>query len=305
MQCSTSRILAATVVALAVLPARTDAFDQDAAWGYLLQQVEFGPRAPGTEAHDACLDWLIDTLRERADVVEPHTFVIKDPYGEGSLQLTNVRASFRPEASVRVAFAAHWDTRPRADREVPPVDEPIPGANDGASGVAVLLALADELHASAPAIGVDLIFFDGEDYGREGDHANYLLGSRRFVQDFPGYRPAALVLLDMVGRKGLRIPMEQQSLQHNPSLVRVVFNRAMALGLDAFEPVPGRAVYDDHVPFLERGIPAVDLIDMDYPAWHTLADTPEQCDPGSLGQVGQLLSALIREDFARGRGLYR
>jgi hypothetical protein len=281
------------------------AFDQDAAWEYLVEQVSFGPRAPGTDGHEACLDWMIESLRARADWVEPHTFVMADPYGEGSLRLTNVKASFRPEAPVRVAFAAHWDTRPRADREVPPSDQPILGANDGASGVAVLMALADVLRDDPPPFGVDLLFFDGEDYGREGDLENYLLGSVRFVEDFPGYRPAALVLLDMVGKENLRIPMEMQSLQQNPTLVRVVFNRALALSLDAFDPVPGRPVHDDHVPFLRRGIPAVNLIDLDYPAWHTLQDTPDQCDPDSLGQVGRLLVALIRDDFARGRGLTR
>ena len=305
MPFSTSDLIFAVLVGLLALASPAEAFDQDAAWGYLLEQVEFGPRNPGSEGHRTCLNWMISELRERADVVEPHTFVIADPYGEGTLQLTNVKASFRPEDPVRVAFAAHWDTRPRADMEDPPVDEAILGANDGASGVAVLMALADELAREAPAIGVDLIFFDGEDYGVEGDLDNYLLGSRRFVQDFPRYRPAALVLVDMVGKKDLRIPMEVQSLAAAPVLTRVVFNRALTLGLDAFEPVQGRPVWDDHIPFLEKGIPAVNLIDLDYAEWHTLRDTPDACDPDSLGQVGRLLVALIREDFPRGRGLNR
>lgn len=305
MRSSISRawVLAGLVGALLAAPAGAAEFDQEAAWSYLLRQVEFGPRAPGTPGHEACLDWLLDELGERADRVDPHTFVIEDPYGEGTLRLTNVRAVFRPEATVRVAFAAHWDTRPRADREDPPVDQPIAGANDGASGVAVLMALADHLAEVPPEIGVDLLFFDGEDYGREGDSRHYLLGSRRFVQDHPRYRPAALVLLDMVGDRDLRIPMEGYSVRQSPRLVRTVFNRALALGLDAFDPVTGPAVLDDHVPFLERQIPAIDLIDLDYEAWHTLDDTPEQCSAASLGQVGSLLVALIAEDFGQGRGL--
>lgn len=305
MRCSTSRLLAAAGVVLVLAgsgpaPARAGGFDEDAAWAYLLRQVGFGPRDPGSEGHEACLDWMIETLSSRADQLYPHTFVIADPYGEGSLRLTNLRAVFRPEASRRVAFAAHWDTRPRADREVPPSDEPIPGANDGASGVAVLLALADWLVENPPSIGVDLLFFDGEDYGVEGDHANYLLGSRRFVEDHPRYRPEALILIDLVGDADLRIPMEGYSLQQNPRLVRRVFNQALALGLDAFDPTAGPAVLDDHVPFLERQIPSVNLIDLDYPAWHTLDDTPEQCSPESLGQVGRLLCALIAGEFAAG-----
>ncbi len=300
------RLLAlAWMVCLLPLSATASAaeFDQDAAWGYLVKQVGFGPRNPGSEGHEACLDWLIASLKERADHVEPHTFVIADPYSDDLLQLTNIKASFRPDAPVRVAFAAHWDTRPRADRDDSLVaDTPIPGANDGASGVAVLLALADLLQVSPPSLGVDLLFFDGEDYGKEGDPENYLLGSRRFVADFPRYRPGALILLDMVGKPDLRIPMEAWSLRRSGKLVHVVFNRALALGLDVLEPVPGPAVLDDHIPFLERGIAAVDLIDMDYPAWHTLADTPENCSVESLGQIGRLLAALISEDFAQGRG---
>jgi len=298
------RVLVVLVACLLPLTSSSAEFDQDAAWGYLIKQVGFGPRNPGSEGHDACLDWLIEALRERADRVEPHTFVIADPYSGAPLQLTNIKASFRPDERIRVAFAAHWDTRPRADRDDSLVaDTPIPGANDGASGVAVLLALADLLQVSAPSLGVDLLFFDGEDYGKEGDPENYLLGSRRFVSDFPDYRPQALVLLDMVGKPDLRIPMEAWSLSRSRSLVNVVFNRALALGLDALEPVPGPAVLDDHIPFLEQGIAAVDLIDMDYPAWHTLDDTPENCSAESLGQIGRLLAALISEDFARGRGL--
>lgn len=306
MPSSTSSRLALAAALLATVtagPVRAAGFDETAAWGYLIRQIEFGPRAPGSDGHEACLDWMIEELRERADRVEPHTFVIADPYGGPALRLTNVRAVFRPEAEVRVAFAAHWDTRPRADQEDPPSMAPIDGANDGASGVAVLMALADWLKEVPPAIGVDLLFFDGEDYGVEGDPANYLLGSRRFVQDHPRYRPAALILLDMVGDRDLRIPMEGYSARQNPRLVQTVFNRALSLDLDAFDPVPGPAILDDHVPFLERQIPAVDLIDFEYPAWHTRADTPEQCSAESLGQVGRLLVALITEDFALGRGL--
>ncbi|RKZ18480.1 hypothetical protein DRQ53_00135 [bacterium] len=311
MQCSISRITVAALLLLTPLlsgvvdsRAESAGFDQEFAWSCLLKQVEFGPRNPGSEGHEACLDWLVQELSARTDRLYPHTFVLADPYGEGSLQLTNLRASFGPTTGVRVAFAAHWDSRPRADREVPPaMQTAIDGANDGASGVAVLLALADWMAGNPPPIGVDLVFFDGEDYGMEGDQANYLIGSRRFAADFPDWRPAALVLLDMVGDRDLRIPMEGYSRVHSSELLQVVFNRALSLGLEAFEPVEGPAVLDDHTPFLARGIAAIDLIDMDYAPWHTLRDLPDQCDPDSLGQVGRLLVALIEQDFALGRGL--
>lgn len=278
------------------------AFDADRAWEHLKTQVEFGPRVPGTPGHAACLSWMLERLRARADEVQPHVFVFDDPYSDENVQATNIRASFRPELEPRIAIAAHWDTRPRADQDTPENhDTPIPGANDGASGVAVLLALADLFAENPPPVGVDLLFFDAEDWGKEGDPDHYLLGSRRFVQDHPRYRPRALILLDLVGDADLRIPMEGYSLQAAPALTQMVFQRAMVLGLPAFDPVRGGAVLDDHVPFLQAGVPAVNLIDFDYPYWHTLEDTVDKCSPDSLRQVGELVVALLWLDFAAGR----
>lgn len=280
-------------------PPALDAFDAERAFGLLVEQVEFGPRVPGSEAHGAQLAWMREQLDRHADRVVPHRFRVADPYGDGALELTNLKASFRPGLERRIAFAAHWDTRPRADQEKDPARAalPIDGANDGASGVAVLLELARVLAEHPPAVGVDLLFFDGEDYGREGEIQHYLLGSKRFVADFPRYRPELLVLLDMVGGKGMRIPMEGYSLQEAPEATHVVFRRAAELGLRAFDPVPGDFVVDDHVPFLQVGVPAVDLIDRDYRWWHTLGDTPENCSPDSLGQAGKLVLGLIFIDY--------
>ena len=278
---------------LLLLPAGASAqevplFDGERAFELLEHQVDLGPRDPGSEGHAACLDFLEDFLGRRAHRVSPHAFQVDDPYGEGVLRLTNLKASFFPERRRRIALAAHWDTRPRADRQRGgAVDEPIPGANDGASGVAVLLALSEILQERHPeGFGVDLLFFDGEDYGKEGHMEAYLLGSRRFVADHPGYRPEALILLDMVGAKGLSIPMEGNSLRYAPELTNRVFSMAADRGLDVFVPVAGRPILDDHVPFLQAGIPAVDLIDMDYRWWHTLEDAPDKCSDESLRQVG-------------------
>jgi hypothetical protein len=274
-------------------------FDQARAFELLEQQCAFGPRNPGSPGAAAALDYFRTHLEQHADRLLEHGFDWPDPYQKRVLRLTNLMASFRPELRRRIAFAAHWDTRPRADQESDPAkrEQPILGANDGASGVAVLLALAEILDRHPPEVGVDLLLFDGEDYGVEGDAAHYLIGSRRFVRDHPRYRPEGLVLLDMIGDADLSIPMERYSLEQAPEWTQRVFQLAVELGLSAFDPRPGRAVYDDHIPFLQARIPAVDLIDMDYPAWHTLADTPEQCAPASLGQVGRLLLRLIA-DFA-------
>jgi hypothetical protein len=302
------RILGAMLTACLLVAGRAGAeppaappleFSGERAFELLVHQVEFGPRVPGTEPHAKMLAWMADFLREQNAEVTPHTFQVADVRGEGSLRLTNLKASLAVDREPRVALAAHWDSRPVADRQPGgPVDQPIPGANDGASGVAVLLTLAELLSDQDLPVGVDLLFFDGEDYGHDGFPGQYCLGSRQFVADFPAYRPKALILLDMVGDADLRIPMEATSLYHAQSLVQTVFNRAAALGLPAFDPVPGPAVTDDHVAFLQAGIAAVDLIDLDYAAWHTLEDAPDQCSPESLAQVGQLLVALIFTDFA-------
>jgi len=211
----------------------------------------------------------------------------------------NVIGSFYPNERNRFLLAAHYDTRPWADEEPDTTlhARPILGANDGASGVAVLLHLAELLAARPPDRGVDLILFDGEDYGREGDLGAYCMGSTHLARNWQEFGsplatgdPEGLILLDMVGQAALAVPMEGYSLQVAPEWTRAVFARATELGLTAFEPIPGRSVYDDHVPFLRAGIPAVDLIDFDFPAWHTTADRPEVCSAESLEQVGRLLT---------------
>jgi hypothetical protein len=275
-------------------------FDGEAALQLIARQLEFGPRNPGSAGHAACLRWMRDRLDASAHELRIHRVSMDDPYGEGRLELTNLWAAFHPERTRRIALGAHWDTRPRADEQPGgALEEPIPGANDGGSGVAVLLTLAEILAERTPeGFGVDLLFFDGEDYGRAGDLRNYLLGSTRFVAEHPRYRPEALILLDMVAGKDMSIPMEGNGLQLFPDLTLKVFGRAAQLGLPAFDASPGRPVYDDHVPFLQMGIPAVDLIDLDYRHWHTLQDDLQACSAQSLQQVGDLLIALLYLDFS-------
>ncbi len=274
-------------------------FDGARAFELLEKQVEFGPRVPGTPAHAQAIDWYEGFLRSAGASVARHSFTVPNPRGGEPLALTNVWASFAPQASARVALAAHFDCRPVADMQPGgEVAQGIPGANDGASGVAVLLALAEIFSTNPPPVGVDLLLFDGEDHGVEGEPLTYSLGSQRFVSDHPQFRPRALILLDMVGDADLRIPMEQNSLERAPQLAAMVFQRAESLGLGALEMAPGRSVMDDHIPFLRAGIPAIDLIDMDYEYWHTLEDTPDKCSAASLEEIGSLLLALLFLDFA-------
>lgn len=260
------------------------------AFRHLEAQVAFGARVPGSAAMLRCRAYLLAELSHHTEHVRAQAFRIADPYGPDSLHLVNLLAHFHPQRPDRVLVAAHYDSRPRADEDSGAARElPVPGANDGASGAAVLLELATALAAWDPAIGVDLVFFDGEDYGARGDLDYYLLGSRHFARTMGAYRPRAVLLLDMVGDRDLRIPMEGYSSAAAPDLVRLVFAVAESLQAPGFVAVPGDTVYDDHVPFLQRGIPAIDLIDFDYPPWHTTGDLPHECSPASLESVARVV----------------
>lgn len=272
------------------------AFSADSARVHIGRQVALGPRVPGSPARDAAARYLARTLERHGARVSLQAFAVDDPYRPGPLRLINVMGSFAPDRTKRVLLAAHYDSRPWADQEADSAlwTTPIPGAVDGAAASGILLELARVVGARAPAgLGVDIVFFDGEDYGREGDVEHYLLGSKGFVARAAGYRPVAVILLDMVGGRGTRVREEGFSRQRSPRLVDFVFDRARALGLSYFEAVAGAPIYDDHVPFLQAGIDAIDLFGYDYGAWHTLADDTTQVDPALLGEVGTLLQSVI------------
>lgn len=269
------------------------------AYAYLLKQTDFGPRNPNSRGHEACLKFLAETLRGKAHQVRLQHFT-QSGYGE-ELWLTNLVASFRPELQDRILLCAHWDTRPRADRDENALrkNQPIPGANDGASGVAVLLHLADLMKALPPPLGVDIVLFDGEDYGLEGDWSKYLLGSRFFVSDMaPDYRPRFGILLDMVGDKFLELPREPSSIRLAPDIVELVWNKAHELGIKQFSSKTGVEMFDDHLPLNQAGIKTIDIIDFNYPDetnrfWHTHNDVPENCSPESLEAVGTVLTHVV------------
>ena len=271
-------------------------------------QCELGPRYPGS----AGISSLRRVIAAHADSLglsfASLCFERDDPYGDGQLELCNLVISAGPVGGSRLWLGAHYDTRPFCDRDPDPAkqSQPLTGANDGASGVAVLLHLAELLAVAPPPRGVDLIFFDGEDYGREGDLHAYCMGSvqlagswRDFGNPLASGLPEGLILLDMVGQRNLSVPMEGYSHRYAPEWTRAVFARAQALGLTAFRPEPGRAIYDDHVPFLQAGIRAVDLIDFDFPEWHTTADVPTVCSAASLEQVGRLVTDLAYRPLDR------
>ena len=278
-------------------------FSGDRAMELLEAQCALGTRAPGTVGNARLRTMLVDEATRLGLKPVVLCFRDQDPFSEGKkdMEICNLVISTGPTEGQRLWLGAHYDTRPVCDRDPDPArrGEFLPGANDGASGVAVLWHLMELLSAQPPPQGVDFLFFDGEDSGRSQLPRSYCLGSQhlvatRFDMGNPlGIQPRGLVLLDMVGEKELRIPMERNSYMAAPEWTMAIFARAAELGLDAFVPEVGTAVFDDHIPFLEAGIPAVDLIDFTFPQWHTTGDTPEVCSPGSLEQVGILLVDLV------------
>jgi hypothetical protein len=274
-------------------------FDGARALELVEAQVAFGPRIPGSAGHAAQLDWMVDLLDRHADTVEVDTFEHSTRAGE-RLTLHNVLARFNAGAERRLLFLAHWDTRPRSDNARDPDlrDVPVPGANDGASGTAVLLELARLMGERPPDVGVELLFTDGEDYGPLSD--DMFLGAKRFAATLPGgYRPVYAVLLDMVGDADPRFPVEGYSAERAPEVVQRVWRVAQRLGYGQYFPMEvGQALGDDHIPLNDAGIPTVDVIDFTYggpsnPFWHTPDDVPAAVSARTLGMVGEVVAEII------------
>jgi glutaminyl-peptide cyclotransferase len=269
-------------------------FDGESSFTFLREQCDIGPRYPGSSGHAAVVRYLSDKLAAFGADVSLQPFDAVTSEGD-TLRLVNIIAKYRAGARKRVLFGAHYDSRPRADRDPDPANRtaPIIGANDGASGVAVLLEIARLLGGSEPPVGVDIVLFDGEDYGKEGNTQDYLFGSRRFAAGLGGYRPVAVIVVDMVGERDSRIPFEGFSAAVSPALCRRIFGIAAVLGVPNFVEAQGVSIIDDHLPFIQAGLSAIDLIDFDYPHWHTLGDTPDKCSPASLAAVGSVLVHFI------------
>jgi glutaminyl-peptide cyclotransferase len=267
-------------------------FDSSRAFGYLERQVSFGPRVPGTKAHDEALVWIMAALRENTTFVGTQPF--RDVFSGSEQDMQNIMASFYPENTRRILLCAHWDSRPHADQDTNTMkrEDPVPGANDGASGVAVLLEVANALKLKKPPVGVDIVFFDGEDGGSENKPETWLLGSRYFARTMPSsFKPSEAILLDMIGDKNLSLSRDYNSLQSAPELWTKIVKVCGQLNITIESSEIG--ILDDHVPLIERGIPSVDLIDFNYPSWHTVSDTPDKCSASSLEKIGTLVLNII------------
>lgn len=275
-------------------------FNAQRAFTILEKQCEFGPRPPGSKAHTETQNYLFKELQKYADnvVLQPHTYKAETEI----LHLNNILAEFGPgtppvtgkgQNGETILLAAHWDTRPFADHDPKPEnqDKPILGANDGASGVAVLLEIARVLKEQPPPRRVVIALFDGEDYGRSIN--DMFIGSRFFAQNLGKWKPDYGILLDMVGDKDLALPIERYSWEANPAFTEAIWNRAITLGLAPFQQRLGQAIMDDHVPLIKVGIPMVNIIDFTYPYWHTIEDTVDKCSPKSLEVVATLVISIV------------
>ncbi|MBQ5689579.1 MAG: M28 family peptidase [Bacteroidales bacterium] len=285
-------------------------FNADSAYNYVAKQLEFGPRVPGSEAHKQCAEWFIDFFNDKADTVYVQDFRTRLYNGNG-IDGKNIIAAFNPEAKKRILLAAHWDSRPFADHDP---DEknwntPIDGANDGASGVGVLMEIARLMKETPTNVGVDIILFDLEDYGAPYylnlmTNDDWALGSQYWAKNphIYNYRAYFGILLDMVGAPNAKFPKEYYSQQFAPALSNDVWRIAREIGYsDYFTNELGHPINDDHIYVnVHARIPMIDIIHLEnnsessfYPYWHTVKDNIEQIDPKTLGMVGDVVVNVI------------
>lgn len=281
-------------------------FSGDSALAFAKTQCDFGPRVPATEAHKQCAQWLTATMQRLCDSAwiqhgEATTFDGKH------LQLSNIIGVVNPDAEQRILLMAHWDCRPWADNDPDPANhrKPVMGANDGASGVAVLLELARQMKAKRPNVGVDIVLVDAEDWGSSDDEDSWALGTQYWAAH-PHYddasKPMFGIVVDMVGASGAKFAREYFSMQYAQNFVEMVWSAAAEAGFGTyFTDGNGGGVTDDHIAVNKvAGIPCLDIIDMRtdsptgfYDGWHTTHDTFDRLDAGTLHAVGQTLTAVI------------
>lgn len=268
-------------------------FDGDRALAHIYQQVSFGPRTLDNPSAKA------ETLGFIASYLKPlATKLTIQKFSNNGMSGNNLWASFinpKPHANQRIMLGAHWDTRPISDQESDSSKQylPTPGANDGGSGVAVLLELARIFAANPPPVSVDLVFFDLEDMGNI-DNLPFAIGARAFVERNRFYRPSAGIIVDMVCDKNLTIPQERYSKTKASALIDQIWKIAARQNATVFSKDQGAYIQDDHLPFLEANIPVIDLIHYPFPDyWHTSEDTVDKCSSNSLEQVGNVILSLV------------
>ncbi len=288
-------------------------FNRDSAYSHILTQTAFGPRIPGSAGHKACADWIRKELLARCDTFYEQAFTAKTFDGK-SLPAVNFIGSINPQASRRVLLVAHWDTRPFCDQEEDGMQTPLIGADDGASGVAVLLEIARLVRGNSAQLGIDFLLVDAEDYGHTArapksvyTEDSYCLGAQHWSRTphFPSYKAEWGILLDMVGGRGNIFTREQNSVYYAAWLGDRVWGHAAALGFgNYFQQINTPPVTDDHY-YINKiaGIPVIDIIGYSptgnggFPShWHTRRDNPDIIDPSVLQAVGQTVLHTLEEE---------
>lgn len=277
-------------------------FDEKKAWDHLVKQCDFGPRVPGSDAHKKGRDYIQAELKKSCENVRLQEFTHRWSENNESYTMWNIIGEQNwKDAKLRVLLLAHWDSRPHANQDPDPdaAKKPVMGANDGASGVAVLLELARIMKSRLPkGVGVMYLMTDGEDLGPELEEM--FLGAVHFSKNLPSPKPHYGILLDMIGDKNLSIPVEPNSYFYAQDLSKAFYQLAQASGFrDVFSSRYGPQIEDDHMCLNQGGIPTIDLIDFDYGPghswWHTQADTVDKCSATSLGKVGKALEVWLMQ----------
>lgn len=277
----------------------------DSMYADIERQLAFGPRVPGTPAHAQCADWMAAKFKEYGAVVTVQSATAVN--AGKNVPVKNIIASYNPSNQRRVIVSAHWDSRPRADKDGKNPGAAVPAANDGGSGVAVILEIARQFKAKAPTIGVDLILWDAEDNGNYEDNNSWCVGSQYWSKNkhVPNYRAVYGINLDMVGAKDARFTKDAYSLQYAGPETDRLWNTAQHLGYGSYFSLERKdyASIDDHYFVMEiAGIPMVEVIDRSlttgefFPHWHTTTDDLAAIDRNTLKAVGQtVLEVLYRE----------
>lgn len=284
------------------IPNRPYLFNSTSAYNFIADQCAFGYRIPGTESNDNCADWIAGKLEEYNFTADLQNFTGNAGYLNGKA-LHNIIGTKQGTTNATLVLAAHYDTRPWADRpeyygeqQYANPNVPVMGANDGGSGVAVLLELARLLASQNLTITIKMMFFDGEDSGYYGNANTWCLGSAYAAskvssEEITNINKCGFILLDIVGDKNLSLPKEKNS---NESLQGIIWNVAYLANATQFKNYTGGAVTDDHVPFKNAGVKAVDIIHLPFPStWHTTRDTIENISEGSLYAVGDVVEKTI------------
>ena len=283
-------------------------FSGTRAMEYLEAICELGPRPSGSEGMKKQRELLIRHFQKAGATVFRQAFRSRDGRNGDWVRMENLIVSWHPERNDRVLLGAHYDTRPYPDRDRRDPRGIFLGANDGASGVAVLMELADSVAELKGTVGVDFVLFDAEEYVFEERRDSYCLGSLFFARQYASSRKAGTisyayrcgVILDMVGDRNLTIWQEQQSVDWHDTrpVVESIWATAKQLQIQEFVPRPKYLINDDHVPLrMTGGIPTCDIIDFDYPHWHTTQDIPENCSAHSLGLVGRVILSWLQNNY--------